>query len=81
MDSITKDGVITFATTHLSDYAIYATGDNAVSLSLENGKIVQNYKLDESPDTGDNSLPVNYVFAVGISLIGIILLLYRKKKV
>ena len=79
VDSITKDGVITFATTHLSDYAIYATGDNAVSLSLENGKLVQNYKLDESPDTGDNSLPVNYVFAVGISLIGIILLLYRKK--
>jgi LPXTG-motif cell wall-anchored protein len=41
----------------------------------------QNYKLDESPDTGDNSLSVNYVFAVGVSLIGIILILYRKKKI
>ena len=81
VDSLVKDGAITFSTTHLSDYAIYATGDNAVSLSLENGKLVQNYKLDESPDTGDNSLPVNYVFALGISLIGIILLLYRKKKI
>ncbi len=81
VDSITKDGMITFAATHLSDYAIYATGDSAVSLSLENGKLVQNYKKDESPDTGDHSLPVNYVFALGVSLIGIILLLYRKKKI
>lgn len=81
VDSTTKDGVITFAATHLSDYAIYATGDSTVSLSLENGKLVQNYKKDESPDTGDNSLPVNYVFALGVSLIGIILLLYRKKKI
>ncbi len=81
VDSVTKDGTITFTTTHLSDYAIYATGDRAVSLTLENGKLVQNYKKDESPDTGDNSLPVNYVFAFGISLIGIILLLYRKKKI
>lgn len=81
VDSITKDDMITFAATHLSDYAIYATGDSAVSLSLENGKLVQNYKKDESPDTGDNSLPVNYVFALGVSLIGIVLLLYRKKKI
>lgn len=81
VDSTIKDGVITFAATHLSDYAIYATQDNAVSLSLENGKLVQNYKKDESPDTGDHSLPVNYVFALGVSLIGIILLLYRKKKI
>lgn len=81
VDSITKDEIITFTTTHLSDYAIYATGDNAVSLSLENGKLVKNYKKDESPDTGDNSLPVNYVFALGISLMGIALLLYHKKKI
>ena len=80
VDSITKDGVVTFTATHLSDYAIYATGENAVSLSLENGKLVQSYKKDESPNTGDNSLPVNYVFALGVFLIGIVLLLYRKKK-
>ena len=81
VDSFTEGDSIRFTATHLSDYAIYATGDEAVSLSLENGKLVQNYKKDESPDTGDNSLPVNYVFALGVSLIGIILLLYRKKKI
>lgn len=81
VDSITKDGMITFSTTHLSDYAIYATGEDTVSLSLENGKLVQNYKKDESPDTGDYSLPVNYVFAAGISLIGAALFISRKKKI
>ena len=81
VDSYTEGDNIRFTTTHLSDYAIYATGDEAVSLSLENGKLVQNYKKDESPDTGDHSLPVNYVFALGVSLIGVILLLYRKKKI
>lgn len=80
-DSVTEGDRIRFKTTHLSDYAIYATGDEAVSLSLENGKLVKNYKKDASPDTGDNSLPVNYVFALGISLIGIILILYRRKKI
>lgn len=81
VEAVTKDGIITFEAAHLSDYAIYATGDQSVSLSLENGKLVQNYKKDESPDTGDHSLPVNYVFALGMSLIGIILILYHKKKV
>ncbi len=81
VDSYTEGESIRFTATHLSDYAIYATGDESVSLSLENGKLVQNYKKDESPDTGDHSLPVNYVFALGVSLIGIILLLYRKKKI
>ena len=81
VDSYTEGESIRFTATHLSDYAVYATGDESVSLSLENGKLVQNYKKDESPDTGDHSLPVNYVFALGVSLIGIILLLYRKKKI
>ena len=81
VDSYTESESIRFTATHLSDYAVYATGDESVSLSLENGKLVQNYKKDESPDTGDHSLPVNYVFALGVSLIGIILLLYRKKKI
>lgn len=81
VDSFTENKTIRFTTTHLSDYAIYATGDETVSLSLENGKLIQNYKKDESPDTGDNSLPVNYVFALGVTLMGVILLLYRKKTI
>lgn len=81
VESVLRDGIITFSTSHLSDYAIYATGENTVSLSLENGKLVQSYKKDESPDTGDHSLPVNYVFAAGICLIGAALLVSRKKKI
>lgn len=79
VDSITKDGTISFSATHLSDYAIYATGESTVSLALENGKLVQNFKKDDSPDTGDHSLPVNYVFAAGMCLIGAALLVYRRK--
>ncbi len=79
-ESRINDGILTFKASHLSDYAVYATGDESVSLSLENGKLVTNYKKDESPDTGDYSLPVNYVFAVGCAAIGAILLLCRKRK-
>lgn len=80
VNSLTKGGTIRFTTTHLSDYAIYGTGDKVVSLTLEEGKIIPNFKKDESPDTGDNSLPVNFVFALGVALIGVSMLLYRKKK-
>ena len=80
VESLTGEGTITFTTTHLSDFAIYATGDESVSLSLENGKLITNYKKDESPDTGDHSLPVNYVIAVGLGALGAIFLLTKKKK-
>lgn len=80
VESITGEGTITFTTTHLSDFAIYATGDESVSLSLENGKLITNYKKDESPDTGDHSLPVNYVIAVGLAALGAAVLLCKKKK-
>jgi hypothetical protein len=71
---------ITFTTTHLSDYAIYATGKEASSLTLQNGKLVTNFKKDESPDTGDYSLPVNYVISVGLAALGMLFILCRKKK-
>lgn len=80
VESLTGEGTITFTTTHLSDFAIYATGEESVSLSLENGKLITNYKKDESPDTGDHSLPVNYVIAVGLGALGAIFLLTKKKK-
>ena len=64
VESVTWEGSITFTTTHLSAYAIYATGDEVASLSLQNGKLVTNFIKDESPDTGDYSLPVNYVISV-----------------
>jgi len=80
VESLTGEGTITFNTTHLSDFAIYATGEESASLSLKNGKLITNYKKDESPDTGDYSLPVNYVIAVGLAALGAIFLLCRKKK-
>ena len=80
VESVVNGDVLTFTASHLSDFAVYATGDEAVSLSLENGKLVTNYKKDDSPDTGDHSLPVNYVLAVGCAAVGAILLLCRKRK-
>jgi len=80
VESITGESTITFTTAHLSDFAIYATGDESVSLSLQGGKLVTNYKKDESPDTGDYSLPINYVIAVGLAALGAIFLLCNKKK-
>ncbi len=80
VESIMREGAVTFTTSHLSDFAIYATGDESVSLSLQNGKLVSNYKKDESPDTGDYSLPINYVIAVGLAALGMICLLTKKKK-
>ena len=80
VQSVMREGSITFTTTHLSDYAIYATGNEAASLSLQNGKLVTNFKKDESPDTGDYSLPVNYVISVGMAALGMIFILCRKKK-
>lgn len=80
VESVMREGSISFTTTHLSDYAIYATGDETASLSLQNGKLVTNFKKDESPDTGDYSIPVNYVISVGLAAIGMILILIRKKK-
>ena len=80
VESVMREGSITFTTTHLSDYAIYATGNETASLSLQNGKLITNFKKDESPDTGDYSLPVNYVIAVGLAALGMICILCRKKK-
>ena len=80
VESVMREGSITFTTTHLSDFAIYATGNETASLSLQNGRLVTNLKKDESPDTGDYSLPVNYVIAVGLAALGLICMLNKKKK-
>jgi len=80
VNSVMREGSISFTTTHLSNYAIYATGNETASLSLQNGKLVTNFKKDESPDTGDYSLPINYVISVGLAALGMICILCRKKK-
>jgi len=79
VNSVMKEGSITFTTTHLSDYAIYATGNETASLALQDGKLVTNFKKDESPDTGDYSLPINYVISVALVALGMICILCKKK--
>lgn len=70
-----NNGTITFATTHLSYVGIYTNGDGV--LTLKDGRLVQNHRLDSSPDTGDYSIPVNYVIAVAMFSTGLILILIR----
>lgn len=71
---------ISFTTSHLSEFAVYASGDSIVSLSLKNGKLVKNYRLDDSPNTGDNSIPVKYPIAIAFVCIALILFFYRGRK-
>ncbi len=74
-------GTITFTTNHLSHFGIYATdGDTGRSI-LRNGQTVKNYKLDDSPNTGDMSLNVRYVIAFLVGCIGLFFIVYRKKSV
>ncbi len=44
------------------------------------GKLVKNYRLDDSPETGDQSFSVYYVYSILLVAIGLILILYRKKR-
>jgi len=75
-----ESNTISFVTSHLSDFAVYATGEEQVTLSINGGKLVQNYRKDKSPDTGDNSLPIPYVVAVGMACAGLCLVFYKGKK-
>lgn len=69
---------ITFATNHLSYIGVYRNGNGV--LSLKDGKLIQNHRLDSSPDTGDHSIPVNYILAIGLFAAGVILILLKDNK-
>ena len=72
---------ITFETSHLSYFGIYTTGDDNMVLNVKDGKLVKNYRLDESPDTGDHSFSVYYVIAILLLSVGLIMVFSRKKRV
>lgn len=72
---------ITFETSHLSYVGIYGINDENVTLNMKDGKLVRNYRLDKSPDTGDSSIPVKYVAAIGLLAFGVLLILIKPKKV
>ena len=72
---------ITFETSHLSYFGVYATGQDNVVLNLKDGRLVKNYRLDASPDTGDRSFSIYYVYAVLFASVGILLIFVRKKRI
>ena len=70
---------ITFATGHLSYVGIYCN-ESDTTLNLKDGRLVKNQKLDDSPDTGDLSININYVIALGMGALGLLLILTGRKK-
>ena len=72
---------ITFETKHLSYFGVYATGEDNLVLNVKDGKVVKNYRLDDSPDTGDKSFSIYYVYAILLLSLGLILILAKKREV
>lgn len=72
---------ISFSVNHLSHFGIYATDKDNGRAILKNGRTVKNFKLDESPDTGDDSAPLRYVIAFLAACIGLFLIVYKKRTV
>ncbi|MBR6605080.1 MAG: leucine-rich repeat domain-containing protein [Prevotella sp.] len=72
---------VKFSTTHLSDFAIYAMGENG-TVQIENGQAVTTVsgKKDYSPNTGDNSIHPKWFIAAGISAIAIAFITYKPKR-
>lgn len=71
---------ITFETSHLSYFGIYGIDDENVTLKLKDGRLVSDYRLDKSPDTGDYSIPIKYVVAILLLSLGIIMVLLKPRK-
>ena len=74
-----ENNTITFEVSHLSEYAIYSTGTETVTLNVKDGKLIKNLKKDDSPDTGDYSLPVQYVLATFIFSLSLLLFFWKSK--
>ncbi len=67
----------TFTTTHFSPYGIYAgIGEVAEEIAK---KTAEMHNKDESPDTGDHSIPLQIVIAIFLGAFGLLLLLYKKE--
>ena len=60
----------------LPQYVVDSINDEKVQMKSSNSS-----NRDESPDTGDNSIPVNYVLAIGLTAIGLMFILSKKQKV
>ncbi len=74
-----EDNTISFETSHLSEYAIYATGNENVTLNIKDGKLIKNFKKDDSPDTGDYSISIKYVAAIFVASVSLLLIFWKSK--
>lgn len=75
------DGDVTFATSHLSYFGIFSSGSEGVGIAVKDGKLVKsNIKYDDSPDTGDHSLPIRLVLIFACVSIGLFILGFRGKR-
>ena len=70
---------VDFTMSHMGKVGIYATGADNSSVILKSGKTVRNYKLDDSPNTGDMSLPIRAVISLGLFAAGLFLVVYKKR--
>jgi len=71
---------LTFETSHLSYVGIYGIDDENITLNVKEGRLVRNVRLDKSPDTGDNSIPIKYIVAVLLLSLGIIMVLLKPRR-
>jgi len=76
-----SEQTISFMTEHLSEFAVYSNKTNQVSLSVEDGLLKTSYRKDASPDTGDNSIPVTYVIALGLACTGLCVFFLGGKRI
>ncbi|MGN0301005.1 MAG: leucine-rich repeat domain-containing protein, partial [Lachnospiraceae bacterium] len=70
---------VDFTMSHMGKVGIYATGADNSSVILKSGKTVRNYKLDDSPNTGDMSLPIRAVISLGLFAAGLFMVVYKKR--
>lgn len=72
---------VKFSTIHLSDFAIYAMGENG-TVQIENGQATTTVsgKKDYSPNTGDNSIHPKWFIAIGMIALAVAFMAYKPKK-
>lgn len=77
--SVDKDNnSLTFETGHASLFGVYGIEEDNLVLNIKDGQLVKNYKLDESPETGDKSIPIKYILALALLASGCAILIFRK---
>lgn len=74
-----ENNSISFNTNHLSFYGIYATDGDTSKAIIKNGNTIKNYKLDDSPNTGDFSINIRYVIVFLLVCSGLFMIFFRRR--